>query len=90
MYVVKQTSVATMGNKVFPGQTLIAYYGKNNHFFGFEGDHAACMGYGKPYFSKWALKKWGYKRKCDAARNWNYKHPENSKSWKSTVEVVEI
>ena len=36
------------------------------------------------------IEQYGYSRKCDAARNWIYKHVYNTEHWKWTAEVVEF
>ena len=36
------------------------------------------------------IKEYGYSRRCDAARSWNYRNPENSPYWSTTAEIVEV
>lgn len=76
-YLVKQVSVATEENPNFAGETHVSFHGNHGIF-----DINA--------YSEYLVKEYGYKRRCDAKRNWTYKNPENSRFWKSTVEIVEV
>lgn len=89
MYLVKMVSKATDANPNFAGEELITYHGKGDKLLKAEGSHADKV-YMTCDFVRWMLEDYGYKRECDARRCWSYKNPENSKFWKSTVEVVEI
>ena len=80
-YLVKETSVATENNTNFKGETIYTYYGKGGVSLKREGFSDKDMEF-------WELNEYGYKRECDAKRCWDYKHPENSEYWQSTVEIV--
>ena len=36
------------------------------------------------------IKEYGYSRRSDAVRSWNYKNPENSPYWSCAAEIVEV
>ena len=87
-YFVKEVSTATPDNTNFAGEVHTYIFGKDN-FRLFEDvpngwynkDLTDC-----PY----CILENGYKRLCDAKRNYIYKHPENSKYWTSTVKIVSL
>lgn len=87
-YFVKEVSTATPENKNFAGQVHTYIKGKDN-FRLFEDvpdgwynkDLTDC-----PY----CIREYGYKRICDAKKNYTYKHPENSWSWTTKVKIVSI
>lgn len=85
-YLVKETSVATENNKNFRGQTQVNYYGKGDRSIAAIYIQEPSMVSNRNYL----VREYGYKRKCDAERNWTYKNPLNSEYWKSTVEIIEI
>ena len=85
-YLVKETSVATQENPSFAGETSIAFFGKDQSLLAQCGTHAFQH---FNHIGIWGKEK-GYKRPSDAKRSWIYKNPENSKFWKSTVEIVEV
>ena len=88
-YIIKETSVATPENQNFAGQTAIYYIGKGGSWLGKEGSYAEASHSVEP-LKDWLLEEYGYSRKCDAARNWSYKNPENTKWWSSTAEILEF
>ena len=87
-YIVVQVSVATEENPNFAGQRAEAYYGKDQYLIGYYGDHAEAT-YMKKVMHSQDIKEHGYDRKCDAKRSYIYKNPENTKYWKSSVEILE-
>lgn len=88
-YLVKQISVATEQNPNFAGQVSVSFCGKGDERIGHTGTHAeAVHDYAEP--NDYSIKEYGYSRKCDALRNWTYRHPENTKFWNSTVEIIEV
>ena len=88
-YLVKQISVATEQNPNFAGQVSVSFYGKGDEPIGHTGTHAeAVHDYAEP--NHYSIKEYGYSRKRDALRNWTYRHPENTKFWNSTVEIIEV
>ena len=86
-YLVKVTSVATDTNQSFAGEVETYYAGKEQNTLKREGTHRAYDNFDR---ISYMLKEYGYTRKCDAAKSYDYKHPENSANWKSTAEIVEI
>lgn len=86
-YLVKQVSVATEDNPNFAGQVSISFYGKDQKQLSHSGSHAEATHTMQGLFD-WNIRDYGYNRACDARRSWVYKNPENSKFWKSSVEVV--
>lgn len=91
LYVVRIESVATKDNPNFAGQEVTSYFGKRDTMLAAQGSHAEACHYAKPLTSWW-VKEYGYKRRCDAERNWSYRNPENTKYWTSTatIEAIEI
>ena len=88
-YLVKTISVATEDNPNFAGQTAIAFYGKRDKRLSYQGDHAEKT---HSFQKLWDgdIKEYGYRRVCDARRNYWYTHPENTKNWESVSEIVEF
>ena len=86
-YLVKETSTATESNPNYAGDVSICYFGKAEHMLAREGTHLPKDNFNHFHFT---LAEYGYSRKCDAKRSYTYKHPENTKFWTSTVEIVEV
>ena len=86
-YLIKETSVATQDNPNYAGEVSIVYFGKAEKMLAREGNHIPQDNYN--HFD-YMLNEYGYNRLCDAKRSYAYKHPENSRYWTSTVEIVEI
>lgn len=86
-YLVKETCVATQDNPSFAGETRVYLYGKNQQLISASGSPRAWE---NSNFSSTYLASHYYKRECDARRSYIYKNPENTKFWKSTVEIVEV
>ena len=86
-YLVKEVSTATEENTNFRGEVSTGYFGKRDCLIKLDSlkdkrkdfDHTT-----------WMLTDYGYKRLCDAKRNWTYKNPGISRFWFSTSEIVEI
>lgn len=85
---VKSVSTATPENKNFAGEVHTYIFGKNSSRLyedvpdGFYNcDLTDC-----PYY----IVENGYKRACDARRSYEYKHPQNDKSWTTTVKLVSL
>ena len=84
VYYVKTTCIATKENVYRNGEIHEYYSGKGQ-------EQVACFGSplcGDYDVRKYKAKDYGYKRVCDAKRSWIYNNPENTKYWKSTVEIV--
>lgn len=85
---VKKVSTATPENKNFAGEVHTYIIGKE-YFRLYEdvpggfynGDWTKCVHF---------VRKYGYKRPCDARRSYAYKNPQNDESWKTTVKLVSI
>ena len=85
---VKSVSTATPENKNFAGEVHTYIFGKEEFRLyedvpgGFYNkDLTDC-----PY----CVLEYGYKRACDARRSYNYKHPQNDKSWTTKVSIVSV
>ena len=88
-YIVKETSYATEANYNFKGQISICYFGKGSEIIAMEGSHAEATHTTKK-MDNYMVKEYGYNRLCDAKKSYVYKHPENTKHWKSFAEIVEV
>lgn len=86
-YVIKETSVATQENSTFAGETRVHIIGKGDMLISGTGSPRDWENWD---YSDLYLASHCYKRECDAKRNYSYKNPENSKFWKSTVEIIEV
>ena len=80
-YVVKETSVGTEENPNFAGEVQVWFHGVRDNLL-------SAKEFSR--LSDWFIHNYGYKRKCDAKRNWAYKNPENTKFWQSVVEIIEF
>lgn len=88
-YLVKSISVATENNPSFKaGDTDICWYGKKNVVVGRLPN--INQKYSSAYWFNHLVLKSGYDRACDAKKNWCYKNPENTKYWKTTVEIIAV
>lgn len=88
-FAVKVTCCATDENPNFAGKKVTYYYGKNNVMLGRHGSYCD-LSYMPIAISKWELERKGYKRLCDAKRNWSYNNLQNDKFWQSGAEIVEF
>ena len=88
-YIVKVTGKATENNPSFAAQEFVAYHGKNQKLLGYEGGYVEAMHMVKK-LNVYMIKEYGYSRRCDAVRSWNYRNPENSPFWSCTAEIIEI
>ncbi len=84
-YLVQSISTATERNTNFAGECHLYYHGKGNELL-FAETGLAHIDFDNltPYF----VREYGYKRLCDAERNWSYKNPENDKYWTTEVQIV--
>ena len=83
-YLIKSVSTATPQNENFAGEVHTSIFGKNDYTLYRETPDGWCnCNLLAPYW----VKEYGYKRLCDAKRNWCYKHPQNDKHWRTTVEI---
>ena len=83
-YIVKSKSIATEENENFKGSVHYCYHGKEDYHLSMWGE------WHKYKAARWELLEYGYKRECDAKRNWSYNHPQNDKHWKTKVEILKI
>lgn len=86
VYLVESISTPTVRNEYHEGECHLAYYGKENKCLFLDGtkwsDHRHLW---TPYF----VRRYGYKRKSDAERNWIYKHPDVDKPyWNVDLRIV--
>lgn len=88
-YIVKVTGKATENNPTFAAQEFVAYHGKDQKLLGYEGGYVEAMHMVKK-LNVYMIKEYGYSRRCDAVRSWNYRNPENSPFWSCTAEIVEV
>ena len=86
-YLVKETSVATAENKNFAGEIHVYTFGKGEEMISASGHKRDWENFDRTIYM---AKEYGYKRECGAKRSYIYKNPENSKSWKATVEIIEV
>jgi hypothetical protein len=85
-YLVQTVSTATPENANFAGMV-------HTYIHGLRETLLFCDGYGYAKINAlhpFHILKYGYKRMCDARRSYNYRHPEMSKSWTSTVEILTV
>ena len=86
-YLVKETSTATPNNPNYAGEVIVYYFGKGEKMLAREGNHRT---YDNFNHIEWCIDEYGYNRPSDAKRAYAYRHPENSRYWTSTVEIVEV
>lgn len=84
-YLVKETSVATENNPNFKGKNVVAYFGKNDRMLKYESNVTEDSNFDH---ISWLLEEYGYRRECDARKNYTYNNPENTKYWSSTIEII--
>ena len=87
-YFVKSVSTATPENKNFAGQVHTYIMGKDSYHLHedvpdgwYNKDLTDCPN---------AIRTYGYKRVCDAKRNYSYTHPQNDLYWQTKVRIVSI
>lgn len=84
-YLVQSISTATVRNVNFAGEVHTYIHGKNDELlFAETGSAFIDRNFLAPYW----VRKAGYKRLCDAKRNYSYTHPDNSKAWSTEVRIV--
>lgn len=87
-YAVMEKMAATDRNTNFAGEHRTAIIGKYNKLLLHEGDKSGWLD--RNLLAPYWVREYGYKRPCDARRNWTYNHPENSKYWSSEVSIVTL
>ena len=86
-YLVKSVCKATANNMSYGGETHIYIHGKEDYLlFADTRDKFVARDLMTPYF----IRKYGYKRECDARRSYSYKHPENTEYWRRTAEIIAV
>ena len=88
-YLVKNVLIATEKNPSFAGEISIIYFGKGDYMVAAVGEHDKKLWRYKD-LQNWLIRDFGYKRECDAKRNWTYRNTENTEFWISKVEIVEF
>lgn len=85
-FLIQKISTATVRNENFAGESECGIYGKGDYTLFREtvdGWHNCNLL--TPYF----VREYGYKRECDAKRNWIYKNPDvDAPYWKADVKIV--
>lgn len=87
VYLVRTHHIATIDNPNFAGQEDIVVTGKGDRMVAHEGSHAEAT-YTYLPFHPYLAREYGFKTVGAAKNSYAYKHPENSKNWNSTVEVI--
>ena len=85
-YLVQKISTATKRNLNFAGEVHVLICGKNDFtlFYDTPDGWNNCNRL-SPYY----VREHGYKRRCDAVRNWTYKNPNvDAPKWESDVRIV--
>ena len=88
-YLVKTVSRATWDNPSFAGQTQVAFIGKGGRLCGLCGSHAVATHTAKAC-NYYEVERYGYDRKCDAQRNYSYRHTDREMYWDVNAEIVRI
>ena len=86
-YLVKVTSRATWDNPSFAGQTQVAFIGKGENICGLCGSHAVATHTERALYEG-MIREYGYDRKCDAQRNYSYRHTDREMYWDVNAEIV--
>lgn len=86
-FLVKVTATATENNKNFAGDVHTYIYGKDQELLKMEGTR-----YGQDFdnMNTYFLKKYGYKRACDAQKSPSYKNAQAEEFWNYSAEIVEV
>ena len=84
-YLVESVSTATPKNENFDGQVHTHLFGKGEIALFAETGSAFCD---KNLLTPYFVRQYGYKRECDARRNWSYKHPQNDEYWKTETRII--
>ena len=88
-YAVMAIKTATAANKGFPGECRTMIYGKGDKLLLHEGDKSGWMD--RNLLAPYWVREYGYKRPCDAKRNWSYNHTDIDKpAWKTEVSIVTL
>ena len=86
-YLVKVIATATEANKNFSGDVHTYIYGKDQTLLKMEGTR-----YGQDFDNMYSyfLRKYGYKRACDAKRSPSYKDTQADEFWNYSAEIIEV
>lgn len=68
------------------GKVIVYIHGKGDHLLFSEGDEYIDRNELTPYF----VREYGYKRACDARRNFSFKNPENGKFWSGESRIIRL
>lgn len=85
-YLVESFSTATAANPNYTtGELHTSINGKGdiNLLYEISDGHRYC-----DLITPSMVRKHGYKRECDAKRNWSYRNPENTRFWKTDVHII--
>lgn len=83
-YLVKTVATATEENVNFKNHVVVCIHGKADETLYMKNSRYCDFDLVSPYY----VKKFGYKRECDAKRNFSYNNPEHSKWWEETSEII--
>ena len=85
-FLIQNISTATVRNENFAGESETTIYGKGDYtLFRETPDGMTNCNLLAPYW----VREYGYKRECDAKRNWAYKNPAiDEPYWKAEVKIV--
>ena len=84
---VQVISTATAANENFAGEVHSYIFGTGEEWL-FAETGSAWNDCNRLYPSY--VREYGYKRRCDAVRNYEYKHPQNDRNWKTEVKIVRL
>lgn len=88
-YLVKTVSVGTCANPNFAGDVSICYSGKGQKILYLTGDHN--VGLTGQALWRSDIRDYGYSRRCDAERSYEYNHLEDGYGyWHSMAFIVEF
>lgn len=87
-YLIMNVSIPTEENvKNCPdnaGAVHIHFYGINDYHLFARG----CGWYNFDLLNAYQIKEHGYKRECDAKRNWAFNNPQNDEHWRTMSQIV--
>lgn len=86
-YLVRETCTATEKNRPFKNEVITYWYGKGDGCIRREAFISSEYDYDD---TDWSLPYYGYKRECDAKRNYTYRNSSSSEYWKCEVDIVEV
>lgn len=89
VYLVKAVLKATDNNPTFKGMEKINYYGKDCKRLASFGSATEVFHTAQDFY-RHEVAEYGYKRVCDAKRNYIYNNVQNDKYWKGEAFIEEM